>query len=81
VVALYIAPLPEHLKARRVDAGGAGRAKGDVCAARFEDGCGRSIGVEGMSILRMLDVKELDVADYLAVFSIDADCKEPLPVW
>src|SRR5262245_8581173 len=73
VIAPNITPLPEDLKALRVDARRPCRTKSHVHTARFDDGCWRCVGIEWMTILWLFHVKEFEVSKDLAGFTVDTE--------
>ena len=76
VIALEVAPLPEHLAGARIDRRGARRAEGDVDAAGLADRRRRRVAVERVCLLRLLDLEQLQVVDDLSARDVESQCRQ-----
>ena len=76
VVALDIAPLPQHPARFGVDRGRARRTERHVHASRLDDGRRRRIRIERMRRLRLIDVKELQIVENPAGGAIERHRKQ-----
>ena len=76
VIALEVAPLPEHLAGARIDRRRAGRAEGDVDAAGLADRRRRGVAVERVRVLRLLDLEQLQVVDDLAARDVEGQGRQ-----
>src|ERR1043166_8458737 len=81
VVALEIPSFPEHSGGTSVETGGAGRTEGHIDPALFDHRCRRSVSIELMCKLRLLDCEQFEIMENPAAVAIHANGEEFLAVF
>src|SRR5947208_2196809 len=73
MVAFEIAARPEDLAGFGVETSQAGRAEGNINATSFDDGRGRSVGIELVRELGGGNVEELEIVNDFSGVAVHAD--------